>query len=264
MTEFRQLRGSFLNMDLREMGKLYAFFVRYPKAARAATAQVLNDMAFAWRPLAVSTLASRFIIRNPKFILSRMQVVKTTAKPISQQQVTLGSTFVRGKGHITFDGFYTLQTGRDPERSRTMALLARGGDKRAQVKRSNRLLPDSDIVSTDDAPVLHGSRAQALIRDMARNVPNKPFIIRRGYGLPAGLYRINKGKRYLLPSGKSAPKLQIVQHFGRKPKHERWQWMQESVNRLLKHSPMQKLWNAAIAKVTADAIHRAGVSSTHF
>lgn len=136
---FSQLRGDFLNMDLRELGKLYDFFRRAPQFLRPATAQLLNDAAFSWRPLAVSTLASRLIMRNPRFALSRMQVVKTSAKPIPQQRVTVGSTFVRGKGgHITFDGWASLQGGTEPERNRTLALLARGGDKRAIAKKSGR------------------------------------------------------------------------------------------------------------------------------
>jgi hypothetical protein len=262
MSEFGQLRGEFLNFDFREFAKLAEFFKRAPQFIRPATAQLLNDLAFAWRPLALSTLASKLTIRNPKFILSRMSVVKTTAKPVAQQSVIVGSTIVRGKtGAISFDGFFTLQTGRDPQRNRTMALLARGGDKQSPVQRGNRLIPDSQIASTDDVASVRGSRAQALIQDMAKNAPNKPFIIKRGYGLAPGLYRIKSGASYMLPGGRPAPKIQIIQRFGKKPRHERWAWLDESVRRLLTHAPMAKMWNTAITKAVDDAVRKAGLQS---
>jgi hypothetical protein len=258
---FSNIRGEFLSMDLSSLGKLYSFFQKAPQMLRPVTAQFLNDLGFNLRPLIVSTLAGRLIMRNPRFVLSRMQVVKTSAKPIPQQRVTVGSTFVRGKGgHITFDGFLSLQGGADPQRNRTLALLARGGDKHAIAKKAGRLV--GDIPSTDDMPVRSGSRVQALIRDMAKNAPNKPFIIKKNLGMAPGLYRIRKGKGYLLSDGRTVPALQIVQHFGRKPIHSRWQWMQESMKRLLQHAPMQKMWNVAITKAVDDAVHKAGLQTT--
>jgi hypothetical protein len=200
-------------------------------------------------------------MRNPRFALSRMVVQKTSARPIAQQQVTIGSTFVRGKGgKLTFDGWASLQGGHDPTRNRTLALLARGGDKRAIANKQSRLI--GDIPSTDESPVMHGSRAQALIRDMAKNAPNKPFIIKRGYGMAPGLYRIRKGKGYTLPNGRGAPALQIVQHFARMPRHARWPWMQESVKRLLAHSNYQRMWNVAITKAVQHAIDKARAGSS--
>lgn len=259
---FGNIRGEFLNMDLTEFGKLARFFQQVPALLPKATAQLLNDLGFAWRPLAVTTLASRLTMRSPAFILSRMQVQKTTAGPIARQVVTVGSTFVRGKGgKLTFDGFYSLQTGYDPERNRTMALLARGGERRSVVQKGSRL-NQPDIPTTDESPVQSGSEVQALIRDMARNAPNKPFIIKRGMGFAPGLYRIAQGKGYLLPSGRSAPKIQIVQHFGRLPKSSRWTWINDSVMRLLTHAPMLTMWNVAISKVVAEAQRRAELKAS--
>jgi hypothetical protein len=155
-----------------------------------------------------------------------------------------------------------LQTGKDPQRNRTLALLARGGDKRAMAKRSNRLIPELQIASTDDVAVRSGSTVQALIRDMAENAPNKTFIIKKGLGMAPGLYRIKKGQGYLLPNGRTAPRLQIVQHFGRSPKHARWTWINDSVTRLLTHAPMLTMWNSAIGKVVAEAVRKAQLALT--
>lgn len=256
MSEFRELRGAFVNIDFHDFRRLQEFFERYPTAARKATAQLLNDIGFAWRPLSVSTLASRLTMRAPRFILSQMRVEKTTAKPIARQQVAVGSLPTQKGGRITFDGFYSLQTGRDLERdrNRTMTLFSRGGSKQAVVKRGYRLRSELDIVSTDDIPVASGSRVQALIRDMAKNAPNKTFIIKRGQGFAPGLYKIKPGHGHVLRSGQVAPKIQIVQRFNRRPHHERWQWMQASVTRLLKYAPIARMWEQAIERVTRETM----------
>ncbi len=267
---FRQLRGEFLDMDLRELGKLYLFFRNYPTAARRATAQLLNDLGFAWRPLAVTTLASRLIMRSPRFVLRQMRVQKTSAGPIERQQAIVGSTIVRGKsGAITFDGFYTLQTGRDPARSRTLGLLARGGNKRAIARRQGKLMPADDIAKPedwDDIPVPTAARrVQAMIREKADStLYSKRFILPKGdsAGMASGLYRIKNRRGFLLPStGRAAPKIEIVQHFGRRPKSLRWQWMQQSIKWLLRGVPIARMWHQAISRVTAEAIARAKAGS---
>lgn len=244
MSEFGMIGGDFLRMDLREFGKLALFFEQFPVEARAATAQFLNDMGFLAKANTPTVLAEHMHIRNQKFVGSRIRVEKTTAKPIAEQRVTVGS--IPGD---RFTGWIEQQRGVDPERSRTFSLLARGGNEAAQAKRSSRLLPDSDIVSTDDEPVEHGSRAQALIRDMAKNAPTKPFIIRRGYGMRPGLYKIKSKRGYTLAStGRVAPKIQKLQTFDKKPKPTRWLWMQDVIHYTIKRAPIGKMWESAMSK----------------
>lgn len=246
MSEFGLIGGDFLRMDFREFSKLARFFEQFPVEARAACAQFLNDIGFlakANTPL-VLALSGHMHIRNQKFVGSRIRVQKTTAKPIDQQRVLVGS--VAGD---RFTGWIEQQRGVEPERSRTFSLLARGGDEAKQAKRSSRLLPDSDIVSTDDEPVQSGSRAQALIRDMAKNAPTKPFIIRRGYGVRPGLYKIKSKAGYVLPSsGRKAPKIQKLQAFDRKPKPKRWLWMQDVIHYTIKRAPIAKMWTSAMSR----------------
>jgi hypothetical protein len=252
-------------MDLRELGKLYLFFRRYPLLARKATAQLLNDLAFAWRPLVVTTLASKVIVRNPRFLMGRMRVQKTGAGPIERQQAVVGSTPVRGKtGGFTFDGLYSLQFGRPlgEGRNRTLALLARGGDKRAKAKRQGKLMPGDEIPTPDewdDMPKPSRSRMLSfMLRDIADNYPAQRFIIPRSYGMAPGLYKIKKRRGYLLPStGRSAPSIQIIQHLGRSPRGQRFPWMQTSLKWLLGHAPIAKFWERAISRVTQEAIDKA-------
>lgn len=255
-SELGDIRSNFLRVDMSAFQKLHTFFEREPVAARRACAEFMNSLAFKWRPLAVTVLASRLTMRAPRFILSQMRVEKTTAKPIVRQVVTVGSVIVRKGSHISFDGFYSLQTGRNLERdrNRTMTLFSRGGEQSGIVKRGYRLRPELDIPSTDEAPVASGSRAQFLIRDMAKNAPNKPFIIKAGLGFARGLYRIKPGQGHVLRGGRIAPKIQIIQRFGRRPHHERWKWMNESVTRLLKYAPISRMWTQAIDRVTRETM----------
>jgi hypothetical protein len=251
--QFRQIRGALLQMDLHEFAKLYIFFQQFPIQARKATAQLLNDLGFAWRPLAVTTLASRLIMRNPRFILSKMRVEKTSAKPIPQQAVIVGSTYTKGKtGEITFDGFRSLQGLSTEPRNRTLALAARGGSKQAQAKKSGKLSPDSEIPKPEDWDdiQLPQSRVQAMIRALAESsVYGKRMIIPKGHGFSPGLYGVKNKRGYYLPSGRTAPKLFVIQHFNKRPHHARWAWIQESIKRLIRYAPMAKMWEHAIQKV---------------
>ena len=246
MGEFGKIGSDFLRMDFTEFSKLARFFEQFPVEARAATAQFLNNMGFlakANTPL-VMALSGKMHIRNQKFVGSRIRVQKTSAKPIEQQRVLVGS--VAGE---RFTGWIEQQRGTEPERGRVFALLSRDGDVKKQAKRSTRLLPDLDIVSTDDEPVQSGSRAQALIRDMAKNAPSKTFIIRRGYGMRPGLYKIKSKGGFTMPStGRTAPKIQMLQAFDKKPKPKRWPWIQDVIHYTISHAPIAKMWTSAMSR----------------
>jgi len=266
--DFRHLRGEFLNMDLREFASLAIFFERYPGLMRPAVATVLNELGFRWRPLAVSTLASRLIMRNPRFALSRMQVEKTSARPIPQQRVTIGSTFARGKsGNVTFDGWRSLQGNEREVRSRTLALMARGGQRENMARPSGKLMPGANIPKPEDWDDIRlpQSRVAAMIRVIAESsVYGKRMIIPKGNRFAPGLYGIKSRRGYILPStGRSAPRVRILQHFGKAPRHARWRWMDESVNRLMKHSDFTKLWERALMAATLRAQKQSGITRSY-
>lgn len=275
---FRLLSSDWLRMDLRELGKLYSFFKAYPHLARKGVAQFLNDIGFAWRPVAVSTLAKRLIMRNPKFILRQMRVQKTSARPIEQQAVVVGSVYKRGsRGDVTFDGFRSLYGSAPETRSRTLSLLTRGGSKAARARRMGKLHPSDDVPTPDQwDDMTHPTRPrmlQFMIRDIAKNFPTQKFIVPRGYGFEPGLYRVMPGSRRgyrktrrgkrtvgrwaLSATARPLPKLQILQHFGRRPRGQRWKWLDESVKWIVRGARVGEFWHWAIERVTREAMDKA-------
>jgi len=273
---FREIRGDFLRMDLHEFGELYAFFERMPSLVRPAVAQLLNDLAFRGREVAIDTLGKRVIIRNRRFALSRMRVQKTGAKPIAQQQVILGSIITIGKGgHVSQDGWASLQRGGDATRNRVLTLAARGGQKEKQASASSRLKPSTDFPKPEDWGDIANprSRMQAMIRVMSEsNVYGRVFMLPKGQsgGMTPGLYRVEKGRyrdyrhskhsgirtgNWHLISGRTrpVPKIQMLQRFGKAPRGQRWPWIQTTVKQLIKTAPLAKMWSAAMDRVMANA-----------
>jgi len=256
MGEFRKLRGDFLQLDFRDLAKLALFFKRFPLQARAATAALLNDLSFLWRGEAFDAIASRTIIRNPRFDRSRLRVQKTSAGPIERQQAFVGSIFTYAKGgRLSHDGWYSLQTGQEPRtRNRVMSLLARGGDRTRPVLPSARLKPGTEFPKPRDWDEVHlpQSRVQAMIRSMADSgVYGKTFLLpkKQSGGLSPGLYKIKRRRGYLLPStGRPAPDVAMLQHFGKRPRGLRFAWMQESLKRLIAHAPIASMWQRAIGR----------------
>lgn len=262
MSEFGVIGGEFLRMDFTEFGKLARFFDQFPREARAATAQFLNDMAFAAKantPL-VLALSGQMHIRNQKFVGSRIRVEKTTAKPIAQQRVTVGS--VPGD---RFTGWIEQQRGIEPERGRVFSLLARGGNEKQKAKPSLRLKPGNEfdnVADWDDMSAPSKPRMlQFLTREMAegvykgkrgnrhRSIDKRPFVVGKGYGVRPGLYTVRTRGGYKLPStGRMAAKLQMVQAFDRQPKPKRWPWIQDVVHYTIARAPMAKMWASAMGK----------------
>jgi hypothetical protein len=251
MSEFGVIGSQFLRMDFREFNKLALFFEQFPREARVATAQFLNDMGFlakAHVPL-VFALSGQMHIRNQKFVGSRIRVEKTTAKAIDKQRVTVGS--IPGD---RFTGWIEQQRGEAPERGRVFSLLARGGNERQQAKPAARLKPSEDFPKPEDWDDVASpqSQMQAMIRAMASTkVYGKAFIVPRGkaYGVRPGLYRIKSKRGYVLPStGRRAPSIQMLQAFDKQPRPKRWPWIQDVVHYTIQHAPIAKMWASAMSR----------------
>ncbi|MBE3063630.1 MAG: hypothetical protein IMZ69_01265 [Spirochaetes bacterium] len=265
---FREIRGDFLRMDLHEFKELYDFFQRMPELVRPAVAQLLNDLAFRGREVAIDTLGKRVIIRNRRFALSRMRVQKTGAKPIAQQQVILGSI-----SSERFSGWAEFQRGGNPQRNRVFSLLARGGQKEKQASASSRLKPGTVFPKPEDWDDIANprSRVQAMIRVMSEsNIYGRVFMLPKGQsgGLTPGLYRVSKGSKssyrkskrggsgvgnWRMTGNRPVPKIQMIQRFGKAPRSKRWPWIQTTVKQLIKTAPLAKMWSAAMDRVMAHA-----------
>lgn len=246
----REINLGIMSIDLREFAPLVDALERL-EDVRTVIASLLNELGFQWRAHIVDFLRQGMIIRSPGFLRSRMYVEKTRPAPIDHMATRVGSLFARGKaGAVTFDGLaYAMGIKHPHTRTRTLALLARGGEKTARARTSGKLMAGTDIPSTDDFPVVHGNRVLAFIRHMNESAPNKPFIIKAGYGFKPGLYRIKRGQSMVLRSGRSSPAIQIVQHFGREPESKRWMWLPESMHWIVQHAPLATMWQTAIERI---------------
>jgi hypothetical protein len=260
MSEFGIIGGDFLKMDFRDFSKLALFFEQFPREARVATAQFLNDMGFLAKANAPVVLGGKMHIRNQRFVGSRIRVEKTTAKPIDQQRVTVGS--VPGD---RFTGWIEQQRGTSPERGRVFSLLARGGDEQQKAKPGARLKQDNEfdnVSDWDDMNAPTKSRMlQFLAREMAegvykpkrsnrhRSIDKRPFVVGKGYGVRPGLYTVKTRGGYKLPStGRMAAKLQMIQGFDKQPRPKRWPWIQDVVHYTIKSAPIGKMWTSAMSR----------------
>ncbi len=215
MSTIKSFHGEFLHVDLSQLARLEDLIHRTPAAMRKAAVQLINDLAFRARKVIPEVLAEKMIVRSPRFVQSMIRVQKAPPNaPLTRAQAFVGS--IRTP---RFSGWSEQEYGTDPKRSRVMSLFAAGGQKTGVVKPQYRLTPGKDIPSTDEAPVASGSRLMFLIRDMAKNAPNKPFIIKRGYGMRPGLYKIKSQKGYLLPDGRSMPTVQRISSSARSRRH---------------------------------------------
>lgn len=250
---------------MTEFRKLEQYFREFPKGARQATSIMLNNLGFAARQEMPDVLRDHgFIVRNPKFTVSRMRVQKTTAKPIQDQRVIIGSVETKGKGgSITHDGWRSLQTGRPTpkDRNRVTTLLSRGGDKANKVRAKSRLKPAIDYPNPgafDDARGRTiGNRIQAMIREVASGMydTGKMFVLPKGQSgrMSPGLYKVVRGKKSI--RGKVYPKIQIVQRFDRPPHARRYAWIQELIKRTLQRTDYRAAWSDAMQRVEDRAKH---------
>lgn len=241
------------SVDLRQFDQLQGVILALKGKINAPIANMLNELGFTWRDHVVPFLAKGMIMRSPRFIKSRMYVEKTPITTIDRMQTRVGSTLTRGKsGEVTFDGFAHLMGHDLGGRTRTLALIARGGDERAKAKASGKLMPDQDIPKPEDFEIAQPqSRVAAMIRIMgSTNVYGKKFIIPKGMGFAPGLYRIKSKKGYVSPTtGRIGPSIQIVQHFDRAPKVHRWMWLPESMKDMLRRAPIAMMWQQAVQRI---------------
>ena len=259
MSEFGLVGKEWLQMDLRDFSKLALFFEQFPKEARAATAQFLNDFGFAAKANVPTVLAEHMHIRNQRFVASRIRVQKTSALPIDQQRVTVGS--IPGD---RFTGWIEQQRGAAPERGRVFSLLARGGMETNQATPGYRLKASNkrvDIEDYDDMPghVTRSRMLQYMLRSLGegvsigrsrqrhRRIDFTPMIVHKGYPIRGGLYRIKAMSGFVLPStGRSAPQIAMLQAFDKQPRPKAWPWIQDVIAYTLKHADIGHMWQQAM------------------
>lgn len=218
--------------DLRNLEKFYR---RAPKQFARASAGMINGLAFETRSAALVQLAGDLVIRDPRFVNSRMQVEKARSGPISGQQAVVGSV-----QSPRFSGWVEQETGQPATRNRVFTLTARRNREQNRVAPRARLKPGNNITTVNDVNIDasdEANRIRIFIQIMSRR-RNEPFIIRKRYKrMRKGVYTF-RGKK----------KLRMLQEF--KPlKVQRKPWMQPARARVVTKVNVRKLWAKSIGFV---------------
>lgn len=182
-------------IEHRNLKELIKFYKRAPRQFQHATAGVLNNQAFGTRKAAVHQLGRNMIIRNPKFVNSKVRVTKARpSQPINLQQAETGS--IRS---ARFSGWVEQETGQKTLRTRTQTLFSRGNTRSGIVKsqyrmrRGARFTDSSDFADVTNNP---DHRTIAMLSILRRNKFKRPFIMRRNKR--KGLYKLIRNKPKLV------------------------------------------------------------------
>ena len=214
--------------DIRNLEK---FYKKAPKKFARASAGMLNNLAFQTRNTALVNIASDLVIRNPRFVASRMQVEKAKSGPMSQQRAEVGSV-----ARDRFSGWAEQETGAEPLRNRVFTLTARRGNNQNQASPSSRLKPGNKIVDINDLNIAatgRMARRRIFIQMMSRR-PKEPFVMRRKYKkMRRGVY-VFRGKRLLQLQAFDAMKVK------RKP------WMRPARAKVMTRSNIRAAWAKSI------------------
>ena len=233
------------SIDMKALSQMLA---RAPQKTRAGTARLLNDEAFTFKELAPRVLDERYHIRNRGFVSSRFRVEKASPAQDPHAQVARSGSIYSDR----FSGWVEEVTGREPERNRTVGTNARGGVESNIAAQANRLKPGLTFASPDDYDEIpERMRIPAMISILARNPDYTAsgkglFIIAGGNWVP-GLYKFKKGQTATWARSKKKglylkdkrdnktrkhPEVTRVQTFGEAPAPRRFNWPQQTINKV--------------------------------
>lgn len=230
------------------------------KEFRDFAAQGLNDMAFAYRETAPQVLAEKRKIRDPRFVQSRFRVEKVAQSRIAEMKAVAGSTFSdRFSGWVEDYGEKPANGNKRAERG--IGKPGRGGDMANKASRASRLA--ANLPSPKDFPGKSwAQRIQAEIASIAKDpgkAPGGAFILYGGGKWAAGVYRIDaRAARFVKASARKKSRgglasavlryapVKMVQKFGIRDKHGRYDWSGETVKKLA--AMQDAIWEKAKSK----------------
>lgn len=214
-------------IDLSEVNGLRGWYGKQPKLIQRASAMLLNEYAFEVRRGAVKHIDRLMIVRNARFVDSRMRVTKAGYNtPINQQRSVTGSV-----ASPRFTG-WTEQEGGPTRRTHYATLAGRGGNKQKQIRPVVRFKPGTDILDRDDYPTPDGGRTNvggyfAIMRRLKEN---------RMMRIGKVVYKRNRNK------------IQPVQILGKKPP-KRVAWMKQARAIYFRTHNPQTTWAKVVSRV---------------
>ena len=212
-----------------------------PKYYRVVMANFLNNTGFAIREAQQKQIAASMTVRNKGLLRKFLMVQKTAAKPIEQQQVTVGS-----KTTDRFTGWREQELGQEADKNRISMLFSRGDDKTKQVLKQNRA--SNFVINSDtDYGASEGNRVSGFLAHLGRI--NYPGLFRlEGKQYKGGVYRLKPGTWSFQKYGRTytMPKFKKVYQDDAHTKDKKNPWNDRAAVSVLKGAEMARLADKAM------------------
>ena len=192
-----------------------------------AASMMLNNFAFDVRRQAITVINRTMIVRNKRFVDTRLKVTKArSGASLNQMQSITGA--IRSE---RFSGWVEQELGKQTIHNRFATLAGRGGDKSKQIRPSVRLKRSNEVITPDKLNPKGGPRnIGGIIAMMKRTSDNR--LIRIG-----GV--IMKRKRN---------KLEVVQIL-RKQQPKRNRWLTTARSAYFRRTNIQAMWASTVKKL---------------
>ena len=220
------MQGMF-TLNVRDMIRLRKFFQVAPRAFARSISSTLNDVAFGVRRENLAVINREMIVRNPRFVESRIKVEKSRLNQGGQMHSIVGSIL-----SPRFSGWTEQETGKESDRHRALTIMARKGDIRKQAASYARL-KGGDIITSYQAGLGSVKRIYqqyAFVQLLTRNKWRKPFILGKSWNHKAGLLRLKGGK------------VERLQSFGENLRPKRVKWMQKGISKYIQGNRIATDW----------------------
>lgn len=225
------------SMNKSDLRKLERFFKRSPKQFKAATANILNSLAFTTKRYDQINIERSMIVRNRRFVQSSLRVQTARSSSDIDRQISIAYSVKRPR----FSGWVEQEYGRRPKRRRTVTKHARGGNMRSAMKSRARLRPAGQFYKPEQ---FQGRSLQQRFYFMMRVLNSRgggefiitnPIHTNRG-ALGPGLYGLKNHqiKRY-----------QKFQQF----QPRRIQWRTMSIRRLMSKNNIRNIWRNSLRHI---------------
>jgi hypothetical protein len=260
--------GLTFTVDISNVEKWADAWKKFPWEAGKWLSTMLNDMAFDFRRRFPEVIASRYTVRDKKFIkaiirVERARPSRTMKKITATVGTLLGSSGRGGEESLRFSGFSEELTGKPgvgQPHWRTILPAGRVGGTMAGIAEDwARLHPNQYIPSIEDPRlqnVPEDRRFAAMIDMMTRgkmeHSPSNVFILKGGK-YKKGLYRFKGGKtpnRKQFKEGKK--QVDRIQAFGDKSKPimpPMWDWKELTMEKVKEKFTPDYMYDNYIARV---------------
>ena len=227
-------------IGMAENKRLEKLFRNMLYGMRAASSQVLNDLAFDAREYMPTYLSTVMTIRAKPFVKRSFRVTKSTP---SSQRALMGSVRT-----ARFSGWVEQETGAKTARTRVSTLLGRSKKRAGKIAPKSRMARGKDFPKPSDYASKNGN-AEHQVAHMLRALGKKnykgAFILPKRAGKTSGLYRFGRKRKGL----KRVVMVQNLDSKNAQPK--RIPWASRGTDRFMKKVHLESYWHLAIAKTMA-------------